>query len=177
MGSCADFLHDGWVAYLCGCFIGVLSCLLFEFVPRVFDKLGIHDVAGVFNLHGIPGMLGGLLSAIIRAVYVEDKKGGLQVAGTFISIGIGLLGGIVVGLITRFLHAFRHENQYFNDKKTVVLEEFIVKDLQIYGGPHSGVSGSHVVDSGNRLNTNEIFTSRQPHEEQNKFTLPDSARN
>ena len=41
MGSCADYLYDGWVAYLCGGFIGVVSCVLLEYVPKYFEHLGI----------------------------------------------------------------------------------------------------------------------------------------
>jgi len=31
--------------------------------------LGIHDTCGVHNLHGIPGLLGGLISAMVIASY------------------------------------------------------------------------------------------------------------
>lgn len=34
--------------------------------------MNIHDTAGVHNLHGIPGILGGLVSAIAVAVYQSD---------------------------------------------------------------------------------------------------------
>lgn len=36
------------------------------------DKLGIFDTVGVINLHGIPGILGGLVSGIVIAAYNSD---------------------------------------------------------------------------------------------------------
>lgn len=147
MGSAADILYDGWVAYLCGCLIGIISCLCFEYMPRILDKAGIHDVAGVFNLHGIPGMLGGLVAAICRAKYI-DNKGGNQVAGTFISIGMGLLGGIIVGAVTRPLHHYLAHNDYFNDKSQVCLEEFVESELAVYGGGHHGAIPPPPLDVG-----------------------------
>lgn len=82
-------------------------------------------------MHGIPGVLGGLISAIICAIYAYPstlsgftltsaeypylevlqatpyKQGGLQVAGTFTSIGIGLVTGMISGLIIRSFYSFR----------------------------------------------------------------------
>ena len=136
MGSCGDYLYDGWIAYLCGALIGVVSVLLFEYSPRLMDKFAIHDVAGVLNLHGIPGIIGGLISAIFRAKYVDDN-GGVQVAGVGISVGIGLVGGLIVGALTKHLHHYEHNNRYFNDLTNVALEEFVEAELEVYGGPHS----------------------------------------
>jgi hypothetical protein len=82
-------------------------------------------------LHGIPGILGGIISAIGIAAFsqmdnidnavtgldylpwykgVESrgfyKQGGLQIAGTFTSLGIALVTGIVAGLIIRTFYSF-----------------------------------------------------------------------
>lgn len=51
----------------------MVSVLLFAYSNIVLKKMGIYDIAGVFNLHGIPGMIGGLLSAIFRQVYIDNK--------------------------------------------------------------------------------------------------------
>ena len=141
MGSSADILHDGWAAYLVGMLTGIISTLLFNYGPKMLDKCGIHDVAGVLFLHGIPGFLGGLVSAIFRAKYI-DNKGGVQVAGIFISMGIGLAAGLFVGLVTKKLHFYDEEdaNGYFNDKTNVVFEEEVLQALNQYGGGHGGHS-------------------------------------
>merc|ERR1712118_637820 len=39
------------------------------------DKLGLHDVCGVHNLHGLPGLLGGLTGAISAAMASEQVYG------------------------------------------------------------------------------------------------------
>ncbi len=138
MGSSADILYDGWAAYLVGVLTGIISTVLFNYGPKMLDKCGIHDVAGVLFLHGIPGFLGGIVSAIFRAKYI-DNKGGVQVAGIFISVGIGLAAGLAVGLVTKKLHCFDEEdaNSYFNDKTNVVFEEEVLHGLNQYGGGHS----------------------------------------
>jgi ammonium transporter Rh len=83
----------------------------------------VHDTCGVQNLHGIPGFLGGILSAIVIASYngqsVNDiyrpylpfaqqinvngrtytQQAAIQVAGTFMSLGIGAFSGIIAGII------------------------------------------------------------------------------
>lgn len=155
MGSCADILHDGYVAYICGCGIGIISTLLFEYAPKMLKAMKIHDVAGVFNLHGVPGIIGGLLAAIFRAKYI-DNKGGNQVAGTFISVGIGLFGGAIVGILVKGFHFYEKENHYFNDRKNVLLEEFVEANLKMYGhGAHDQPAGAPAVTNG------PLFSERQ----------------
>ena len=42
---------------------------LFSFVqPFLCEKLKIHDSCGVNNLHGMPSVMGGLLSVILAAM-------------------------------------------------------------------------------------------------------------
>jgi ammonium transporter Rh len=134
MGSCADILYDGWAAYFVGSLVGIISTVCFKYCPGILDKCGIHDVAGVFNLHGIPGLISGFISAIFRAKYI-DNKGGNQAAATVISCAIGLFGGLIVGLLTKCFHNYEGENDFFNDKAVVALEDFVVEELEKYGHP------------------------------------------
>ena len=39
--------------------------------PFLFDKVNLHDSCGVNNLHGIPGVLGGLFSVAMTAIATE----------------------------------------------------------------------------------------------------------
>lgn len=73
-------------------------------------------------MHGIPGIFGGIWSAIIIAFYNTGydseaasnygmkgvfnnsrgsflNQGGLQVAGTFISVGMGIAFGVIAGYV------------------------------------------------------------------------------
>ena len=36
------------------------------------DKLKVHDTCGVNNLHGMPGLFGGLLSVLIAGIASAD---------------------------------------------------------------------------------------------------------
>lgn len=40
--------------------------------PFLLDKLKIHDTCGVNNLHGMPGLFGGLLSVLIAGIASSD---------------------------------------------------------------------------------------------------------
>ena len=157
MGSCADILYDGWVAYLVGSLTGIISTLCFRYCPGLLDKCGIHDVAGVFNLHGIPGLISGFLSAIFRAKYI-DNKGGNQAAGTIISWAFGLFGGLAVGLATKCFHDYDSENSFFNDKCVVELEHFVVDNLSVYGHHSSSPIHLNQESKGPQLNSHPVET-------------------
>ena len=43
--------------------------------PFLYDTLNLHDSCGVNNLHGIPGVLGGLLSVLICSMATENVYG------------------------------------------------------------------------------------------------------
>lgn len=117
-----------------GCIGGIISTLCFSKLAPKFQKFfHIHDSCGVHNLHGIPGFLGGILSAIVIAAYnskpiAEDYKSylpfsdtvnlysrtftqqaGVQVAGTFVSLGIGIFCGITAGIIISFFYSSKAE--------------------------------------------------------------------
>lgn len=98
----------------------------------------MYDTCGVHNLHGIPGLFGGIISAIVAAsfyypsavdaypmtsadfpeydalVSTPFKQGGLQVAGTFVSIGMGIATSIICGIFLRFVYSF-NANEFFSD--------------------------------------------------------------
>jgi hypothetical protein len=86
----------------------------------------------------MPGLIGGLLSGIVAASFyyqsasdaytitADDfpyydtlvatpyKQGGLQVAATFTSIGIGIVTALIAGVFLRFIYNF-DEKEFFND--------------------------------------------------------------
>ncbi len=50
-----------------------MSSLGYTYLYDFFkDRVGLHDTAGVHNVHGIPGILGGLISAAVIAAYNSD---------------------------------------------------------------------------------------------------------
>jgi len=114
-------------ALIIGAFVGIISVVAltflnptFEHVPRV-RKTILLDPAGIFSAHFIPGFLGAIAGIIGVAIitnqyytiwgvnryntFTEDRQqAGYQTAGLFISIGIGLGGGLLVGLIGGFFN-------------------------------------------------------------------------
>jgi ammonium transporter Rh len=113
MGAGADILLDSFVAYLVGFGFGMIAVLGFRYFNRLFFKMGLNDVSGVLHTFAFPGIFGGLLSAIYRARYYD--RGGIQVAGTFISMGISFVGGLIVGVILRWLGSQYAPDEYYND--------------------------------------------------------------
>lgn len=82
------------------------------------------------NLHGIPGIIGGIVSAIVAAAFKHEssydaytitaadfpefdtlvstpyKQGGLQIAATFTSFAISIITGLISGFIVRCFYSF-----------------------------------------------------------------------
>ena len=48
----------------------------YEFQPWLQEKLHVHDTCGVHNLHGMPAVLGAILSCIMAAVANPIAYGG-----------------------------------------------------------------------------------------------------
>ena len=124
-------------AALCiGLFAGVVSTLGFRYLQGKLEQwIGLDDTCGIHNLHGIPGVLGGIFSAIAIASYSTDpltdttqigylsfypqspsnlniygrtfyEQGGCQIAAIFISMGLGIAFGVAAGFFMRILYAF-----------------------------------------------------------------------
>ncbi len=121
MGSGADILRDSFVAYIVGNVFGIFSTWSYTSLSKVLLKLGLNDVSGVFHTFGVPGIIGGLLSSIYRARY--ESRGGIQVAGTFISFAISLAGGLLVGIIIKWLGSHQDENEFYNDEVNVHFDD------------------------------------------------------
>ena len=64
--------------------------------PAMQKKFKIVDTCGVHNLHGMPGLLGGLLG-----IAVVPAAAGAQIAGIVFTIIFALIAGIITGAIIR----------------------------------------------------------------------------
>jgi len=66
MGSNADIISKSYGAMLAGFIAGTVSSFGFAYLgPYLQKKIRLHDTCGVHNLHGMPGVMGGLISAIM----------------------------------------------------------------------------------------------------------------
>ncbi|NXE74865.1 RHAG protein, partial [Cochlearius cochlearius] len=107
VGTCADLSIRPFAAMCIGSVAGTISVLGFHFLtPFLESKLNIQDTCGVHNLHGLPGILGGVASIIVTSVNEEIKGGvrfspGMQAAALGTTIGMALAGGALTGGILK----------------------------------------------------------------------------
>ncbi|NWQ79694.1 RHAG protein, partial [Columbina picui] len=108
IGTCADLSIHPFVAMCIGSIAGIISVLGFHFltVTLLASKLNIQDTCGVHNLHGLPGILGGITGIIVTAIKEEVRQGvhltpGMQAAALGSTLGIALAGGALTGGILR----------------------------------------------------------------------------
>jgi ammonium transporter Rh len=68
VGSAADIIVMPFGAMLAGFVTGIVSSLGFAYISNFLrKKIQLHDTCGVLNLHGIPGLIGGIVSAIVAS--------------------------------------------------------------------------------------------------------------
>ena len=121
VGSAADIIVTPAGSMIAGFITGAISALCFaKLSPFVKKHLVLHDTCGVMNLHGIPGIIGALISAIVatrvgettfgeniktggyttQAERAPYEQAGYQLAGLGVTLGIAVLGGLFTGFIT-----------------------------------------------------------------------------
>jgi ammonium transporter Rh len=91
-------------AFTIGLLAGILSVIGYVFIqPMLESKIKLVDTCGVHNLHGMPGLLGGL-----SAMVIVPGVAGAQIAGIGISLAIALVGGLVGGTVIKMTGAVEH---------------------------------------------------------------------
>ena len=76
VGATADMILQPAGAVTAGSLAGLVSTLGYRVLGgKLWGKLGIHDTCGVNNLHGMPGVLGGLLSVAVVLLASEETYG------------------------------------------------------------------------------------------------------
>jgi ammonium transporter Rh len=76
VGAIADYVLQPWGAILIGTAAALLSVYGFaRLQARLLKHFKIHDTCGVHNLHGMPGILSGVASAIGAAVASTSDYG------------------------------------------------------------------------------------------------------
>jgi ammonium transporter Rh len=99
IGSTCDFATHA-TAIIIGVLAGLLSTFGFAVIQARLQKgLKMVDTCGVTNLHGLPGLLGGLAAIFV----VKGINPGAQLTGIGITILFALITGFVVGKIISLL--------------------------------------------------------------------------
>lgn len=138
MGCNSNIITMPYGAMLTGISAGTVASLGFAYVkPFLRRRQWMHDTCGVLYLHCLPGIIGGIISAVVatrtRFSISDDQYSdileinsygnrnssqlaGFQLAAIGISIGFGLFGGLVAGALTS-LSFFQPppEEMLFND--------------------------------------------------------------
>ncbi len=85
------------VAFLIGLLAGALCVVGYTVIqPKLQKLLKMVDTCGVHNLHGMPGLLGGII-----AIFVVPEAAKAQVAGIVFTVVLAFVGGIIAGNIIR----------------------------------------------------------------------------
>ena len=125
VGSASDLVIGPWGAILLGCIGGTVSVFGYTRVqPWLQANCGLHDTCGVHNLHGMPGIIGGIGGAISAAVVSDNEYGqpitsiyaardtrsamqqaGFQMAALTCTLAIAIGGGLLVGTIVNFMRS------------------------------------------------------------------------
>jgi ammonium transporter Rh len=136
VGSVADLITSPPGAMMAGFITGSVSALGFAYISAFVKKhLRLHDTCGVLNLHGIPGVIGALISAIVasraegtfgsnlpisypqQALRTPQEQAGYQLAGLSVCLGIAIFSGLLTGFITsREWFQPPHGDALFDDK-------------------------------------------------------------
>lgn len=134
IGAVANLPVTIFGSMIIGAFAGIISVLGFKYLqPFLEHKIGLHDSCGVNNLHGMPGILGGIVSGIAAAKSSEDlyglnlgaifperlndrsevDQGAWQILCLVQTIGIAILGGLFTGMVLKIFT--QNTNEYFQD--------------------------------------------------------------
>lgn len=135
VGSSSDLVVTAGTAMAIGALAGIISALGFLKLSGYLQrKIKLHDTCGVHNLHGLPGVLGGIIGAISAsyadAAFDDDtalidtfpkiadgrtpsEQGWIQLAALGISLGFSIGGGAISGFIAS---KFGSVEEQFYDK-------------------------------------------------------------
>jgi ammonium transporter Rh len=117
MGAAADMVVNPFGAMCVGMFASIVSVLGYRFLTPALERGGLRDTYGIHNLYGLPGIIGGIVSAIAAGAarfgsyhgtydqvapdpsQSRSTQAGYQLAALALSLGMGLVGGLITGLI------------------------------------------------------------------------------
>lgn len=103
-------------ALMLGFIAGILSVIGFALIqPRLQRMIKGIDTCGVHNLHGMPGILGGLAAIFMAGSAVP----GLQIKGVVITFVVAIITGLASGTVVSL---FGHRKDSYNDEEEFVVE-------------------------------------------------------
>ncbi len=96
IGSTCNLVGPGG-AFMIGLLAGTLSVVGFVFIqPMLESKMKLIDTCGVHNLHGMPGLFGGLCGIIVVPSVI-----GAQLTGIAMTLITAIVGGVIAGMVIK----------------------------------------------------------------------------
>ena len=122
IGSVCSTASPGFAMFI-GICAGTLSTLGFSLIaPRISKLIRGTDTCGVHNLHGMPGLLGGLFAIGI------NHNVGAQVGAVVTTVVVGLILGRITGGILGF---FGTKEDTYNDESDFFVEEEVEEVVEL----------------------------------------------
>jgi ammonium transporter Rh len=135
IGACCDMLANPGGAVAVGAVAGLVSVYGFSFASPWLKARGLTDTCGIFNLHFLPGLLGGVASAVAmgsldagqwpdaaRNAHFKGHAGRSpltagcwQMAVCAISLGFGGAAGALTALLVKRGPAFEPLTNFYED--------------------------------------------------------------
>ncbi|KAJ3441851.1 rh50 isoform b [Anaeramoeba flamelloides] len=126
-----------------GILAGILSVIGYQFLQPLFEnKLEVNDTVGIFSLHLLPSFIGGLIGMIVVSIAkndhsIYDGRYNLlfpkqddqiihQVGCFFLSLTIGIFGGVFVGLFLNWLKI--DPNKPYEDTENWKIDKKVLKN-------------------------------------------------
>uniref|UniRef100_A0A4W4G019 Ammonium transporter AmtB-like domain-containing protein n=1 Tax=Electrophorus electricus TaxID=8005 RepID=A0A4W4G019_ELEEL len=120
LGTAAEMMITPFGSMIVGFLAGAISVLGYRFItPFLESKLKIQDTCGVHNLHGMPGILELFTVSLfpkITSDFPASAQAGMQAISLVVTLGIALIGGIIVGFILKLpIYGAPSDSQCFED--------------------------------------------------------------
>lgn len=110
--SCVILHQPGWSLFI-GFVTGGISSWGFEkLTPWLEKRIGLQDVSGIHNLHGIPGVIALIFSLFL----VSSNEIAPQIYGLLCTLGISIASGAAFGLFLRLSQEKIGSNKFFIDE-------------------------------------------------------------
>lgn len=151
IGAASDLVVSPGLSIIIGSLGGIVSAFgILKVAPFLREKISMHDTGGAHNLHGLPGVLGGVVGAITTAVADDsfqnkanleatfprlaegrtlEEQAWVQFAALCITLAIAIVGGIIAGFLASRCGKLEHlfdDQEHFEHAEyfTEVISEF-----------------------------------------------------
>jgi len=136
MGAACELAINPASAVTIGLVAGIVSVFGYRFfTPALERRIRLSDSAGILNLHGMPGIIGGLACAFATMALSDDtyggaptsiykarehrsagEQGGYQLLALVVTLGIALVSGTTIGVFLRS-PLFRQQQMKYEDEE------------------------------------------------------------